>query len=67
MKFAISFVPSADEDFMVEHADDFDREAAALGRSERFTRLLKARSSESGDIPIGKVCEKHGVWRQRRR
>ena len=67
MKFTISFVPSADQDFMVEHADDFDREAAALARSEKFTRLLKVRSSESADIPIAKVCEKRGVWRRRRR
>ena len=52
--------------FVLEHADSFEREAVTLGRSEKFRRMLEARSSEKGDVPIDKVCEKRGVWRRRR-
>ncbi len=43
------------EDFLVEPADEFDKEIAALGSSERFMSLLDARSHETGDTPIGDV------------
>lgn len=43
------------EDFILEQADDFDREAAALGSSAKFSSFLEARSKEAGDIPIEAV------------
>lgn len=64
---ALLIQSEAGEGFILEHADAFEREAAALGRSEKFRRMLETRSSERGDVPISKVCEKRGVWRRRRR
>ena len=49
------------EDFVVEAADEFDREVATLGASEKFTSLLEARSKESGDIPLREVRQKRGI------
>jgi hypothetical protein len=49
------------EDFVVEAADEFDREVAALGASEKFASFLEARSRESGDIPLQKVRQKRGM------
>jgi hypothetical protein len=49
------------EDFVLESADEFDREVAALGTSEKFASLLDARSKESGDIPLRKVRQKRGM------
>lgn len=51
--------PSGD-DFLLEQADEFDREVAALGRSDKFMSFLKQRSEETGDLPIAKVREKRG-------
>ena len=48
--------------------DDFDREVAALGASEKFASFLKARSDETGDIPINDgrsqdpLQSKEGPW-----
>ena len=49
------------EDYLLEPADGFDREAAALGGSERFLSFLEARSNEAGDIPINDVRKKRGL------
>jgi hypothetical protein len=49
------------EDFLLEHADEFDREAAELGGSEKFMSFLEGRSKETGDIPIGKIRESRGL------
>jgi hypothetical protein len=38
------------EDFVLESADEFDREVATLGASEKFAVFLDARSKESGGI-----------------
>ena len=34
--------------FVLEEADDFDREVAQLGSSEKFMKFLKKRSKEKG-------------------
>jgi len=39
---------AAGEDFLLEPADDFDREVALLGQSERFLSFLQERSREAG-------------------
>jgi hypothetical protein len=49
------------EDYLLEAADDFDREAAALGGSERFLTFLQARSTASDDIPIDELRKKRGL------
>jgi len=51
---------SSGDDFLLEQADEFDREVAALGRSDKFMSFLEQRSKETGDLPIGKVREKRG-------
>ena len=50
---------TSDEDFLLEHADEFDRESA-LGNSRKLTSFLDARSREVGDISISKVRENGG-------
>jgi len=52
------------EDFLLENADEFDREVAALGGSEKFMSFLKTRSTEKGDIPLSTVSEKRGMYRR---
>ncbi len=45
----------------MEHADDFDREVAALGGSAKLTSFLGDRSKETGDIPIEEIRKKRGM------
>ena len=52
---------SSGEDFVLESADEFDREVAALGASERFASFLEARSKETGDIPLREARQKRGM------
>lgn len=49
------------DDFVIEPADEFDREAAVLSASEKFLSSLDARSKEDGDIPIDKIRRKRGM------
>jgi len=49
------------DDFVLEQADEFDREALALGRSERFMSFLKARASEKGDIALSEARKRRGM------
>ena len=43
--------------FVLEEADDFDREVAELGNSERFMRFLQKRSKERGTTSIEQFAE----------
>ena len=43
--------------FVLEEADEFDREVAELGNSERFMRFLKRRSKEKGVVSIEQFAE----------
>jgi hypothetical protein len=45
----------------LEHADDFDREVAALGSSAKLSSFLGDRSKETGDIPIEEIRKKRGM------
>jgi hypothetical protein len=38
--------------FVLEKADDFDREVELLGKSKKFRRFLKARSKESATTTL---------------
>jgi hypothetical protein len=49
------------EDFVLEPADEFDREVAALGASEKFASFLNARAKETGDVPLRKVRQRRGM------
>ncbi len=49
------------EDFLLEHADKFDKEVASLGSSERFLSLLDDRSKEADDLPLRAVRAKRGL------
>jgi hypothetical protein len=49
------------DDFLVERADEFDREVATHGRSSKFMSFLAGRSSESGDLSFRAVREKRGL------
>ena len=48
------------EDFLLEQADEFDREVAALGSSDKFMSFLDARSKEEKDIPLSEARSKRG-------
>ncbi|MBI5525535.1 MAG: hypothetical protein HY897_04310 [Deltaproteobacteria bacterium] len=58
---AVLIHSASGEDFVLEHADDFDREVAALGSSAKFSSFLDARSKEAGDLPMSEVCKKRGI------
>jgi len=49
------------EDFLVEPADEFDREVLALGSSDKFMAFLHARSRETGDITLQEARKKRGL------
>ncbi len=45
-------------DFLLEEADQFEREVASLGNSDRFISFLEERSKETGDIPMSEIAKK---------
>lgn len=58
---AVLIHSASGEAFVLESADEFDREVAALDASEKFAAFLDARSTETGDVPLRKVRRKQGV------
>ena len=58
---AVLIHSSSGEDFLLEHADEFDREVALLGASVRFTSFLEERSGESGDLSLKEVRKKRDL------
>jgi len=48
-------------DFVFEEADEFEREVAALGASEKFMSFLQRRSEEGEDIPASDVAKRLGI------
>ena len=58
---AVLIHSSSGEDFVLESADEFDREVAALGASEKFASFLGARSKETGEIPLREVRHKRSL------
>ena len=47
--------------FVLEEADEFEQEVAALGGSEHFMKFLKKRSKEKERTPIGEVARRLGI------
>ncbi len=58
---AVLIHSTSGDDFLVEQADDFDREVAALGSSDKFMSFLEARAKETGDVPIEEIRRAHGL------
>jgi hypothetical protein len=48
-------------DFILEEADEFDREVASLGSSDKFMSFLGERSEEETDISFDEVAKKRGI------
>ena len=46
------------DDFLLEAADEFDREVALLGQSDRFMAFLQERSKEPGGTPLAEIRKK---------
>jgi hypothetical protein len=49
------------EDFLLEQADQFDREVTLLGSSEKFTSFLEKRAEETDDIPLSEIRKRLGL------
>ena len=49
---------AAGEDFVLGSADEFDREVAALGQSERFMSFLKDRSNGAEGTPLARATRR---------
>ena len=57
-KQAVLLRSSSGDEFLIEHADEFDREVAALGRSAKFLAFLEARSKEPAVLSLREVGRK---------
>jgi hypothetical protein len=56
------YIRTADgRDFLLEPADEFEREAAALGRSENFMSFLRNRSAERDESSAEEVARRLGL------
>ena len=44
-----------DHSYTLEEADEFEKEVAQLGQSERFVEFLKERSKEPGSVSLEEV------------
>ena len=49
------------DDFLIERADEFDREVAALGSSTKFMSFLQTRSGQSEDLSLRAVRKKRAL------
>jgi len=49
------------DSFLIEEAGEFEREATALGNSEKFMSFLNERAGETGDIAIREAAKKRGI------
>jgi hypothetical protein len=44
-------------EFILEEADDFEREVTTLGSSEKFMQFLRERSQEQATVPLDKFLK----------
>ncbi len=49
---AVLICSSEGQEFLLESADEIDREVAMLGQGEKFMQFLAERAIEPGTIPI---------------
>ncbi len=52
---SVLVVTDEGQEYILEAADEFDREVAELGRSEKFMDFLAERRKESGRIPLEEI------------
>ena len=52
---SVLIVTDEGQEYILEAADEFDREVAELGRSEKFMNFLAERRKESGRIPLEEI------------
>jgi hypothetical protein len=52
---SVLIVTDEGQEYILEAADEFDREVAELGRSEKFMDFLAQRRKESGRIPLEEI------------
>jgi hypothetical protein len=52
---------SSGEEFLLEQAEEWDREVAALGVNDGFMSFLDARSKETEDLPLSEARAKRGL------
>jgi hypothetical protein len=52
---SVLIVTDEGQEYILEVADEFDREVAELGRSEKFRNFLAERRKESGRIPLEEI------------
>ncbi len=48
-------------EFFLEEAEEFEREVATLGSSDKFMSFLEERSREERDISIEDAAQKRGI------
>lgn len=48
------------EDFLLEQADELDREVAALGASDEFMSFLAERAKEEASVSLAEMRKKRG-------
>lgn len=48
-------------DFLLEEADEFEREVATLGNSEKFMTFLERRSKERSEVPASEIANRLGI------
>lgn len=49
---SVLIVTDEGQEYILEAADEFDREVAELGKSEKFMAFLAERRKEAGRIPL---------------
>lgn len=49
------------EQYILEEADEFEQEVAALGRSEKFMNFLRQRSEQKPGKPLSEIAKKLGM------
>jgi hypothetical protein len=55
---AVLIVTSEGQEYILEAADEFEREVAQLGQSEKFMQFLAERREEPGRIPLQEIEER---------
>lgn len=58
---AVLIHSASGDDFVLEQADELDRETAALGASEKFMSFLAERSEEEASLSIEQMRKKRGL------
>ncbi len=58
---AVLIRSASGEDFLLEQADELDREAAALGASEKFMSFLNERSKEEASLTLEEMRRRRGM------